>query len=149
MVRNRSKFSSLTRPVRQYVKIPSATVVGGGGTPVDSDTVVATAGETLGGNRAVYLNDAGQVLYASASVDTCKRTVGITTGAASSGAASTVQIEGVMTNGSWAWSGNETVWLAETGLLTQTVPTSGYLLRVGTSLGPTKLRIDPFLVAKL
>jgi len=127
----------------------AAVVGGGGGAPVNDDTLTAVAGETLGGHRAVYLNDAGQALYADASLDTCRRTIGLTTGAAAFGATATLQFEGVLVNVGWTWTGNEPVWLAATGLLTQTVPTSGYLFRVGVPMGATKLRVDPLLVAKL
>jgi len=112
-------------------------------------TTSAAAGEALGGQRAVYVSNAGQALYSDKNLDICRRTIGLTTGAAASGATATIQTEGVMIEASWAWTGDEPVWLGATGLLTQTVPTTGYLFQVGIPIGPTKLRIEPQLVAKL
>jgi len=108
-----------------------------------------TAGETLGGHRALYIANDGKAYYADPTAPTSKLLAGITTGAATVGGAAAVQTEGVITEPSWNWTSAGSVWLAASGQLTQTVPTSGYLVQVGVPMGPTKLRIEPQLVAQL
>ena len=119
------------------------------GTTSDSTITTATAGEVLGGNRAVYIAGDGKAYYADRTAATSMLTSGVTTGAAALGAAATIQTTGVMTNGSWTWTGNNPVWLSTTGLLTQTAPTTNFLIQVGTAMGPTKLLIEPRAIAQL
>ncbi len=109
----------------------------------------AVAGETLGGTRAVYVAADGKAYYADPSASTAKLLLGVTTGAAALGASVTIQTEGVLTEASWSWSATGSVWLTTTGQLTQTVPATGFLVQVGVPVGPTKLRIEPQLVAQL
>ena len=107
----------------------------------------ATAGEAVSGNRAARF-EAGSVYHADQSLASATLTVGVTTGAAALGAGVTVQTEGVMVEPSWAWATGP-VWLGLTGLLTQTIPTTGVLVRIGTAISATKLRIAPLVIAQL
>lgn len=109
----------------------------------------ALAGEALSGHRAVYVGDDGLAWYASKASASAVRVAGITTGAASLGAAATIQPEGLLTEPSWTWSGNTPVWLGTAGQLTQSPPTTGYLVQIGVAVGPTSLLIQPHLVARL
>lgn len=111
-------------------------------------TVTRTAGEALGGTRAVRVAADGKAYYANPDA-TARFTIGITTGAALIGAPLTIQVEGELEEVSWSWTDSEVVWLAANGTLTQTVPTTGTLLQVGIPMGPTKLRIEPQLMAKI
>ncbi len=122
--------------------------VGAGGTG-PATTTTAIAGESLSGNRAVYIADDGKAYYADKDVASSRRTSGLTTGAVSLGATATVQLDGIVTEAGWAWAGDSPVWLLATGLLSQIAPTTGYLVQVGVPMGPTKLRIEPQLVAQL
>lgn len=134
-----------------------AVIVAGDVWSLDPDAVLAasglvisrTAGAALGGHRAVYvlLSD-GKAYYANPDA-TARFTIGITTGAASSGAPVSIQCDGVMVEPSWSWSGSEVVWLGANGTLTQTVPTSGTAFQIGVPTGPTSLRLEPELIAKL
>ena len=73
---------------------------------------------------------------------------GVTTGAASEDATVTIMANGEMTEGSWSWSPGP-VWLGTSGTLTQTPPSSGSVVRVGTALGATTLFVEPRLLAIL
>ena len=102
-----------------------------------------TAGEALGGHRAVVLNGSGQAIYADRSTPShAHKVLGITTGAASSGASVTIRTRGEMTEGSWAWTLDQPIFLSTSGLLTQTAPTSGFVARIGFPINATTIYID-------
>lgn len=87
------------------------------------------AATALGGHRAVALVD-GQADYASAdNLATALACFGITIGAVASGAKARVQIAGRIVEGSWNWTPNEPIYLGLNGLLTQTPPTGGNIVR--------------------
>ena len=113
-----------------------------------SQTISAIAGETINGQSAVYIAADGKAYLADKTQATCRQTVGISTGAASIGAVVTIKVGGVITEPTWTW-GLGPVWLTTAGQLSQTTPTVDYLMQVGVPVGPTKLRIEPLLVAKV
>lgn len=101
----------------------------------------ATAGETLGGNRAVYADDTGKVYLAEAGDDTAERVVGITTHSATVGQAIEVQISGEMVEPSWSWDTTKAVYLSTSGQLTQTPPSNGWSVEIGQPRSATALII--------
>lgn len=102
-----------------------------------------TADGALSGHRAVRPTTAGAVGYASSAVAADANSVlGITTGAAATGAAINVQASGEMTEVSWNWTPGLPVFLGTNGLLTQTPPVSGFQLVLGVAISPTKLAIN-------
>lgn len=105
------------------------------------------AGEVLGGHRAVFIGEDERAYYADASEATSRLTVGITTSAANEDDEIAIQAVAVLEHLGWSWSGEEPVWLGAEGLLTQTPPTSGYIMQVGIPVGPTQLRINPQFIA--
>lgn len=114
------------------------------------DAVVSfVAGENLSGDRAVYIADDGLAYHADKNSATAIRAIGLTTGAVSMGGTATIQVEGIYTEATWSWAGNAVVWLSTTGQLTQTPPTTGYLVRAGIPAGPTRILIEPQFVAQL
>jgi hypothetical protein len=115
---------------------------------VPGDSLTVTAGQALGGHRAVYIAADGKAYYAAPDA-TSRLTIGITTGAASLSAPVTIQTGGEVDEPSWTWAATGPVWLAASGQLTQILPTTGYLFQVGIPMGPTRLRIEPQLVAQL
>jgi hypothetical protein len=92
----------------------------------------------LGGNRAVLASGT----YADNSTLATALIVGVTTGAASSGAVATVQTSGEMTEVSWTWDISKPVYLGSAGLLTQTVPAAGVIVEIGKPTAATKLLIQ-------
>lgn len=106
-------------------------------------TLSKTAGETLSGHRVVIVGDDGLIYYADKGVDAHKHKVlGITTGAANSGATATIHSYGAITEPSWIWTMGLPVWLSTQGQLTQTPPTSGFILEIGFPLSATTLFVD-------
>ena len=104
-----------------------------------TDTVGIIAAENLGGHRIVTVDG----YYASKDTETDKfKVLGMTTGAASITAEATVQISGFIEEPSWNWTVGTPVFLSANGLLTQTVPTSGYRQIVGKPKTATILFIE-------
>lgn len=101
------------------------------------DTIIATAGTALSGHRAVVV---ASDIATYADSTTNPAATGITTGAVTNGSAVTVQTTGEMVEPSWNWS-NGSVYLGSTGLLTQTLPSSGAIVEIGIATAPTKLLI--------
>jgi hypothetical protein len=92
------------------------------------------------------LNGSGQAVYADhADLSHADKVLGITTGAASSGAPVTIQSADPMIESSWNWTLDQAVFLSTQGQLTQTPPTSGFLQAIGFPLSATTLqiRIEP------
>lgn len=104
--------------------------------------VTASAAQALGGHRALAFASATSVDYLDPSVS-CFSFAGISTGAADSGSPITAQAFGVMTEPSWTWTAGNPVYAAANGTLTQTVPTTGFLLTLGIALSATALLINP------
>lgn len=124
---------------------------GGPGAPGGS-LLAATAAVSLSGHMAVVYNAAGQLLPASADqIFHALRLVGITTGAASTGAQATVQRQDVIEHSGWAWTVDQPVYLGLAGALVQTVPGSAVFGQVmGHALSPTRLLVaiqPPVLLA--
>lgn len=105
--------------------------------------VSRTAGEDIGGHRVVIQYTDGCVYYASNTSDSHKHAIlGITTGAVSSGNTATIQTYGELTEPSWTWTPGLPVFLSTNGLLTQTAPSSGFVLVIGTAQTATKLFVS-------
>lgn len=123
-----------------------ATVVEGG---IDT-RVTVTAGEVLGGHKAIKLGAGGKAFYASADVaDDALKVIGISITAADIDATVTVKISGKITESTWDWDTTKPVFLGVDGRLTQTEPTSGVSLVMGWPLSATELwlkRHEPIIL---
>jgi hypothetical protein len=96
------------------------------------------AGINLGGNRVVT----GAAEYADCTdLETIGRAIGITTGAANTGLPVTIAASGEL-DGFTGLTLNEPVYLSTVGTTTQTVPTSGYMQKLGVAISTTKLLIN-------
>lgn len=114
---------------------------GPAGASADQSATIFTAGAALSGHMAVRAVGDGSVLYASADQPGQAGTlVGVTTGAAASGAQVSVVADGPIDEPSWSWAPGP-VWLGLNGALTQGLPQSGILQRVGLALSPTRLLV--------
>lgn len=110
---------------------------GGGGSDIPGIAVVAAV--DLGGHRVVTVDG----LYADASdITTMNKGAGLTVVAVSAGQTTAAYNTGVITEPSWNWSVGQPVYLGLNGLLTQTPPTTGYLLRIGQPKSATSLIVE-------
>ena len=104
-------------------------------------TITAVAGEDLSGHRAVVL--VSNIAYYADSTDVSHalKVSGITTGAALTSATATIQVNGELTEPSWSWSDGP-IFIGINGQLTQTVPSSGFILEVAKAITSTKILIN-------
>lgn len=100
------------------------------------------AAQALGGHRVVRALANDEVDYATSS-DTAHADliVGVTTGAANSGASVLVRSGGAMQDSSWSWSLGA-VFCGENGVLTQTPPGTGFIRQIGIADAPDRIIID-------
>ena len=102
---------------------------------------VATAYAALGGHRVVAVTASGLVNLAdSDDLDTALAAVGITLGAAETGANVRIATSGTVDEPSWSFVPGP-VFLGRAGALTQVPPSTGCELRIGTARDATRLVI--------
>ena len=110
--------------------------------PAGGAALTVTAGAALSGHRIVYLDASQKAQYASnQTASHALIALGLTLGAAALDEAVSVQRSGEVTEPSWSWTLEQPVYLGDTGLLTQTAPTSPALFQriVGFPTAATKL----------
>lgn len=125
---------------------PIAAVIGPPGP--DASRLTRPAGEALGGHRGVKVRADGKAVYVSPSDADVDAIVGLTFNAAASGETVEIVAGGEVSESGWNWQPGA-IYLAASGNLTQTVPTSGAIVRIGTALGPTAMFVNPRLIARL
>jgi len=105
--------------------------------------IILVAGVSFGGHRAGVLNASGNVIYAdSGTAAHAGRVIGVSTGAAESGAAVTLRTRGEITEPSWSWDTGLLIWLGLNGVLTQTPPASGFNQVIGFPVTAAKMFVD-------
>lgn len=107
-----------------------------------SPDLAMTAGQDLGGQRAVLQWPDGTARYADEG--TPSEVLGVTTAAAAMGALASVRTSGMMTDPSFSWTPGEPVYLGAGGALTQTPPdaaTAIIEIIIGTAVTDTTLLI--------
>lgn len=123
---------TVTDPQPGYVVTVAAVGIQG---PMGIVADVITAGEALGGHRAIT----GAGLHAvTATLDLI---VGVTTGAAVSGSQAVYVSAGVMDEPTWTWVPGGAIFAGASGVLTQVEPV-GTMRRIGTAVTATRLAID-------
>lgn len=108
----------------------------------DNSVFTGIAAEDLGGHRIVVAFGS-QIAYADNTIAAHASIVtGITTSAVLAGNSVNVTISGEVIEGSWNWTLNTPIFLTATGLMTQTVPPTGFLLQVGYPTSITSMVVD-------
>lgn len=104
---------------------------------------VAVAGSTLGGHRMVTTDAQGKLIYADSSIPGhANKVMGMVINASTLDDVVNVYTTGTITEMSWSWDIDEPLYLSINGQLTQTPPTTGFLLIVGFAVTSTKIFID-------
>ena len=101
--------------------------------------IEATAGETLGGNRIVIVYN-GSAMYADKDIN-YTGLFGMTLGAANIATTARIRINSIIEEPTWSLS-QGFVFLDNNGLFTQTKPTTGMVILVGTAVSPTKIELN-------
>lgn len=109
--------------------------------PSGEGAIVVIAGENLGGGRIV-MHENDEAFYSSSDVtDDMDKVIGVTIGAVVIGADSNVRSSGELIDSSWSWASGP-IYNGLNGIMTQTVPSTGFVLQVATALSPTKILIN-------
>lgn len=105
-----------------------------------ADTVLVADG-ALSALRVVVAED-GAARYPDIDDTTdALRAIGITVNAADDAADVRVRTDGELVDASWAWTPG-VVWCGADGVLTQSIPATGWLLEVGRVAAPDRIVID-------
>lgn len=114
----------------------------------DSPAVVRKAGAETSALRLVYESQA-LVYPADPAAETIFQVIGVSLTGGVLGADLNIQTEGFIDDSGWSWV-EGLVFAGTNGTLTQTPPSSGYELVIGTASSPTRLNIhleEPVLLA--
>ena len=106
----------------------------------------ALAALPIGALKALGVNSLGEAHLADK--DFSHDVVGVSVTAAAALASIRIRVGGFIDDLSWNWSQGP-VWLGNGGQLTQEIPTTGSLVKIGFSAGATRLIVQPEFVAKL
>lgn len=111
----------------------------------ESDGVLqAVAATPLSALRVVTTSAEGLMVYASSDdLSQVNKTLGITQQAYSAGDPVTAPLGQIMTDSGWNWDSGQPIFLGLNGILTQAVPTSGYLRQVASPISSTSLYFEP------
>lgn len=110
--------------------------------PAGGASVTRQAATTLSGHRAVRARADGAVEYADPAAPSGLSTVlGITSGAAVSGASATIVTTGDLVEPTWSWTPGGLIYLGSAGALTQSAPVSGSLMVLGVATSATSMLV--------
>lgn len=111
----------------------------GSGVSVSIDSTAATA---LGGHRLVRINASNEAGYATnTALDHCWQVVGMTAGAAASGAPVVVNLAGEVEEPSWSWTPGLPIFLGVDGQPTQVYPQSPALFALVVAVAVTATKV--------
>ena len=107
---------------------------------VADGSVAAVAGEDVGGHRVVRLGADGLAYHADQSSEAhCLAILGLTTGAAGTGAPVSIRDAGPVEEASWSWTPDALVFLVGQGQLAQSMPEAGPIVVIGQAVSATRL----------
>lgn len=98
------------------------------------------AAENLSALRLVRVNSSNQVVYADNTTNS--KVIGLTITSSNTGDYVSVLLDGKISDPSWNWDITKKLFLGENGFITQTPPTNGFLIDVGSVITPTDIYID-------
>lgn len=112
--------------------------------------IVRSAAADVGGHRMVRLNSDGNAVYADCeTLADASAVLGMTIGAVGQGDDATIQTEGELIEPTWNWDPDLPIFLGTSGQLTQSPPTTGFILCVAVPTGTDRvfIRIGPPILA--
>ncbi len=109
--------------------------------PAGGAAISIVAGEDLGGHRAV-VTDNGLAYYAdNTNADHSNIVLGITLGAVNAGDPASVVTLGELP-GLFGLTPNAPIYLSNNGILTQVVPTTGFIQQLGTAIVSDRMLVN-------
>jgi hypothetical protein len=98
---------------------------------------------SVGGSRVVIINNAGKIEYAnSENPDHINKIIGITKFAANANEIIRIQDSGFFEDSSWNWVIGKRLYASTNGIMTQTIPSSGFIQEIGIAISIKKIIID-------
>ncbi len=116
-------------------------IIGSGNISILEPVSQFIAGENIGSNLAVRLHN-GQIFLASQNISThANKVIGITSTSAQQNNPISVQTTGQL-NGLFGLIADEPIFLSINGILTQNIPTTGFIQQVGIAITSTTMFIS-------
>ena len=110
---------------------------------VDSNVKELQLLDNIGGHTVVSYHDPGSVNKTDInSFTSCRTIAGITLGAGVTFAYVPVKYYGFIVSIGWFWIPGADIFLGDNGQLTQEVPTSGHIVKMGTAMDNTSMLVD-------
>lgn len=110
--------------------------------PVAIHRAEPVAGEDIGVYKMVAISSGNAVLADHTNPAHSRSTLGINDTFTTTGNQTSVIVVGEIVNVGWSFTVDDPVFLSTTGDLTQTIPTTGFLLKIGIALASDKVLID-------
>lgn len=127
-------------PVDTYVVGPAGLRGPQGPAGPTAEDISRVALGSISGHRMVMLDALERASYADAStLEHASRVVGVTIAAAAGGASVTIRTRGELDEPSFSFTAGLPLFLGSAGVLTQTPPSSGFVLIVGFAITATKI----------
>ncbi len=139
----------ITDSILKYIKSPDQPVkivqvapvqINSSGGGSQTTTQAYLSGAALSALRLVKLNTSNQLVYADSSVDAT--VLGLTFQAVSSGVAPITVISGLVVDPSWNWTRGAPLFLGTNGQLSESIPSSGFIVPIGSAEAPTIVNIN-------
>jgi len=115
--------------------------MGPSGTGTNTSTISQIAGIDISGGIAVIMVDGVVYPASNTTLSHSSKVIGVTVGAVIQGASVNVQTSGVL-NGFSGLTSDLPVYLSSTGQLSTTLPTSGFILQMGTTIASDTVVIN-------
>lgn len=128
---------SITQEVTRVTLSPVQRTSSGSSTDVSFE-----AGETLGGQRAVIIDNAKAYYADNTNLSHLKKPIGISTAAAVSGASINIRFFGELQDSSFSFEIDKPIFVSTNGMLTQTAPSNGFSLIIATAETSKKIFIN-------
>ena len=114
----------------------------GPGFSVSGSAIELVSVNALGGHRVVR-SEAGILRYVNQSdVNDATAVIGLTLNAVSAGGKVRIHLLGTVTESSWTWIPDQPLFVGDNGLLTQTAPSLGFSMLVGTAISADTINFD-------
>lgn len=107
----------------------------------EGHTEGSIAGENINGHRCVEIRPDGLLYHADLTDDECD-VIGISTGTALIGAACEYLVDGPLQDPSFSFIPGEPIYAGANGLLTQTPPATGMLVKVASAKSANRIFVD-------
>ena len=115
-------------------------IPGAGGEFIGKSLIAAI---DLGGHRAVVSSATGLVYASNLTPSHAGLMMGITSAAVTAGNLTQVVFAGELENSGWSWDLTKGIWLSDNGLLTQTMPVTGFVMCLGVPISVTSMNVRP------